>query len=263
MQNIRNKFKRELQRLFLLTCLILGICLPAKAIVIEMSLLIDGSGSVGLTDFNNQMLSYKTVFSNSFHTNFLNPGDQLYVSAYQFATNVTLEQSTFLIDSDASASAFGDVLGSLIWDAGWTNTGAALIEASNDLMGNGINAERSLIHMVTDGNPCLPDHLGGCPQSVGQLAPFIISNDLQVSAIGVGDGLNPVYIESVTAHLDLIDNYASLQSTLVDVFARDLYSVPSSVPEPSSVLLVLSALGMLTVGRRRIDFKKTGSSPGN
>ena len=250
MPGLQKKIRTMISKACFALFLSAGVCLPLKATVIEMSMLIDGSGSVGSANFQTQMQAYQSVFSNSFYTNFLNPGDQLYVSAYQFATNVTLEQSTFLIDSDASATAFGTVLGNLVWDAGWTNTGAAIVEALNDLNGNSVNGDRRLIHMVTDGNPCLPDHMGGCPQSVAQYANTIFSEGIILSAIGVGQGLNPLYIEPVTTHLDLIDDFSDLGSTLVDVFERDLHTEASSVPEPSTLLLLLSAFALLNLRRR-------------
>ena len=61
----------------------------------------------------------------------------------------------------------------LYWTAGWTNT-PGVLEASIAEFAKTYDPERQqVLMMITDGNPCLPERLGGCPQSVcGYAAPI-------------------------------------------------------------------------------------------
>ncbi len=81
----------------------------ANAAIIELALVIDGSGSISRPDFALQTGAYNNIFSNNFLDNFVNQGDTLYAAAYQFSSSSTaaLEIGWTLIDSNAAAAAFG------------------------------------------------------------------------------------------------------------------------------------------------------------
>ncbi len=60
---------------------------PAKVDIIELALVLDGSGSLQQSGWDAQLDAYHTIFtSGSFYDDFVTTGDELYVSAFSFAT---------------------------------------------------------------------------------------------------------------------------------------------------------------------------------
>ena len=251
MKNIVEQIKSHCAIALLSLSLLGGAASSAKADVIEMSLLIDGSGAIGFTMFELQKQEYSDLFNDNFYSTYLNPGDQLYVSAYQFGTTVTQEVATTLINSDASAGAFGDLIGNLIWQAGWSNIPGAIQTGMDDLLNNGIDADRSVLHMLTRGVACLPTSSGGCPQAYNQFNTLLNINNIELTAVinPLGDTPITQYIDQASDNWDVWDVNAG-PGAIQSVFANSLQRTSSQISEPSLLVLLLTGLGLMVLKRK-------------
>jgi len=164
----------------------------ANAAIIELALVIDGSGSISSPDFALQTGAYNNIFSNNFLDGFVNQGDTLYAAAYQFSTSstATLEIGWTLIDSNAAAAAFGGMFPGITQQQGLTNTSGAVNTAVAGILGNGINGDRLVIDVSTDGLP----NAGGGENGANLAATNALASGITVNAIGVGTGVNSDFL---------------------------------------------------------------------
>lgn len=233
--------------------------MPAHSQLIELALVLDGSGSMGYTGFTSQNQAYQNIFSSgTFYDDYLVGGDQLYVSSWQFATGTQIEKSWFLIDDNASAVEFGDSFGDIEWIGGWTNTALTINTVSNDIIDNNINGDKQVINISTDGLPCLPKSQGGCPQdfqiSITE-AVTAANNGIVLNAIGIGDGVDSNYLEVITTpsngFFELVDDFPVFQSALERSLFRGINNSPTPVSEPGSLALFGLVITAIAASRRK------------
>jgi hypothetical protein len=254
------KSLKSLYKAYAVATLITLSAMPANSAIIEMALVLDGSGSMGSEGFTSQTQAYQNIFSSeTFYDDFLISGDQLYVSSWQFSTNIQLEQDWFLIEDNATASVFGASFAEIEWMGGWTNTALTINTVSNDIIDNNINGDKQVINISTDGLPCLPDSLGGCPQdfqiSITE-AVTAANNGIVLNAIGIGDGVDSNYLEVITnpsnGFFELADDISVFQSALERSLSRDINNSPTPVSEPGSLALFgLFIVGIAAKRRRK------------
>ncbi len=242
------KSLKSLYKAYAVAAIISLSAMPAKSAIIEMALVLDGSGSMGYNGFEQQKDAYQNIFSSgTFYDDFLISGDQLYVSSWQFSTNIQLEQDWFLIEDNATASVFGATFADIEWLGGWTNTALAINTISTDMLNNTINGDELVINISTDGVPCLRDSQGGCPQdfqiSITE-AETAANNGIVLNAIGLGDRVDENFLSLITepsggSYESSVD-FTAFQSTLEDSLFRDI----NSVSEPG----MLALFGLFIVG---------------
>eukprot|EP01083_Nonionella_stella_P113302 333937_1 len=135
-----------------------GECKCASTINLDILFAIDTSGSIGLNNFETLKSFIGTLTSHSINT------DSSKIGFITFSTQVNFSRS---IQSWETESLRNYISG-LHWNGGWTNTPEVIRQSIAEFDGNIDPARQQILILITDGAPCLPEALGGCPQSICQ-----------------------------------------------------------------------------------------------
>ncbi len=249
-----------------------------SALSIELALVMDGSGSISATDWQKQIQGYRNAFSTgTFYDNFVAPSpfDTLYVSAYTFSGLVTQSIAWTAITNNSQATAFGDNFLTIVQPRNYTNTEGALRAATDGLLNNGINGDKLVIDISTDGQPtacagyvdpsqrgCGSASSGTTIATVAKSRALAAATDARnsgifVNALGVGGFVQPSFLnELVAAGTGVAQAGFYLQADTFDQFASTLQTKLGrevrGVPEPQVLLLMVGGvMGILALGRRR------------
>jgi len=211
----------------------------AQAVPIELALVLDASGSINSTEWNLQRNAYSNALAS------VVPIDgSVAISVVRFATTASVVRPLTVISSAADRTALSDFFDTLAQSGNGGNTciSCGILTGEGTLTGT---ADRSLIDVSTDGvfnvgvNPAGPAGTAGT-------AEWAVANDADaVNALGIG--VMPNFAAGAGSFNMSAPDFAAFETALTDKLRRET----GTVPEPGSVALLLAALGLGAMGRRR------------
>lgn len=138
-----------------------GQCNCASEVKLDILFGLDTSGSIGYEGFQVQKDFVEGLVLRGL-------ANDTRLGFYMFNTWVNDTQP--IQDWSEKQSELLQFVKGMWWSGGWTNTGQLLSDGLAHMASPGIyDASRQQIFIIiTDGNPCLPQSQGGCPQTACQ-----------------------------------------------------------------------------------------------
>lgn len=211
----------------------------AALIDIELSLVIDVSGSVSTSEYNLQMDGYANAFRNSgVISNIENASNGIAVNAIFFASNfyITSLDAFTVLTSEAEALAFADLLDNFIRPgSGGTAIYTGVNRAVELLLNNGLDATRGTIIDVSGD--------GTSNASLDQAArDNAVNNGMTINGIAIGGSSIATYFNSNViggndAFLIEASDFDAFQTGIIE----KLRTETQTVSEPSTFVLILMA----------------------
>lgn len=217
----------------------------AALIDVELSLVIDVSGSVSTSEYNLQMDGYATAFRNAaVQNNITNSTHGIAVNVVFFASNFysTVLDTFTILNSAADANAFADVLDNFARPgSGGTAIYNGLNRAVNLLLNNGLDG-KSVIDVSGDGTSSSANDQAARDNAV--------ANNITVNGLAIGgQSILNYYTNNVIGGTDAFVNnaatFADFEQAVINKIQRE---TRVGVPEPS--VLFIFALGLITLSLR-------------
>lgn len=220
----------------------------AAPIETALSVVIDGSGSIGTTDFQTQIDAYAAVLGDS---SILAADGSVVINVVQFSTEGSgiVEQTALRIDTEADRTTLLNSINAMSQIDGLTdiqegiNLGVTDMDAFLGGIGAGEFASNftKLVDVSTDGF----HNEGGSPATEAQNAV----NNLgyaAVNCLGIGSGADCSWNDGVGSDFSA-STFADVERVLVQKIGTEL----GTIPEPATAALFGASLLGLGVMRRR------------
>ncbi len=243
-----------------LVATVAGLASQAQAMVTQLGILLDGSGSISGGEFTTAKNGIADAIDSQVPVN-----STVEITAVQFGDNAVTFVTPTLIDSVATRTTVSDAFRNLVQDTGFTNMGGGIIEATSQITGSpqfGQTGNRSIFNLVTDGEPTIgPDTLTAAndaitagidamsAEAIGSFVdiPFLQSivfpNRPGVIAPPFPNPFTQGFVLPVASFDDLPDAFEAKLGIIVDP--------TNGVPEPVTAVLGLMGLGTLSLATRR------------
>lgn len=212
----------------------------ANAGVIGLALIADASGSIGSSNWSLQMQGYHNAIEAAI------PADStIAISGTRFSSSASVFQTMTVVDGGNKA-AIADAFQNEAYTGGGTNINTGILAAFNDAMASGLQFDKLIFDISTDGFGGNPDGDAGVTGS----AEWAVANGVDVvNCLGIGSNANCSFIHGVGAFEVTASDFSVFESTLLAKIRRE---TGQDVSAPGS--LALLGLGLLGVAlyRRRL-----------
>ncbi len=229
---------------------------PPTLVDLELSLLVDVSGSVSTGEFNLQKQGYVNAFNDASLWDRIQAGRHGRIAVnyiyWSSATNQQLAVDWMLIDSYASSQMFAGMIdGTTRPFSGGTEPGAAISYATPLFFSNMFQGDRLVIDVSGDG-------CGNTARTQSARDAALAAGVTTINGIVIGGGasIRNCYERDVIggegAFVEVAMDFDEFDEALRRKLEREI--APSVVPEPGTVVLMATGLvGVLGVGvfRRR------------
>lgn len=251
-------FKKIALCLAICAVLLVGALTPAQAdpipVDLRLALLVDVSGSIDSGEFNLQKQGYIDAFTNSAVINAITsqPIGSIAVSLVYWSgigqQNTAVDWT--LVSDATSAQAFATAIDNSSRPySGLTSISGALDYATNLFATDStFVSSRDVIDISGDGINNDPSDISAVQQaSADAVAAGIIINGLPIGSQTVTDYYQDYVIGGSGAFVIASSTFADFGDAIQDKLVTEI----SGVPEPGTMLLAASAMGIMGVIRRR------------
>jgi Protein of unknown function (DUF1194) len=249
----------------------LAICASANAasltsVDLELSLLVDVSGSVNSTEFNLQKQGYVNVFSNgSLFNDFISKGKEGKIAVNFIYWSSAGQQKEAvgwtLIDSVQASQDFANAInGSSRAFSGLTAPGSAISFATPGFSNNLFDGARQVIDVSGDGEEndgidTATARNNALSSGVDAINGIVIGGSPAVKAFYASEVIGGVNGDGTPGFVLEASTFADFGSAIDKKIKAEIVVTPptTSVPEPASIfgLLAVSAFGANSVAKRK------------
>ena len=219
---------------------------------LELSLLLDVSGSISASEYNLQMQGYATAFQSQAIKDAIdaNPTGKIAVNMIQWSSSSQQSQVIGWTEvTSATANSFGNTILGLSRAFSSTTAPQSAMSYAASTIGNGFEAPRQLIDISGDGVANSGDRTGDSGRVAALAAGYDTINGL---VIGGDSTVFNYYQNYVIGGNNAFITTASTFNDFGDAIALKLEREIKPIPEPSSILLLgIGLLSLAGYGRKK------------